>query len=188
VTEHAAEAVLPQGVALERRGRRRRSAVPAVIAALVLVSAVVLAFVVSRFTVSPNFQALGEALQPPRLHGGHPLGTDALGADLLSRLASGLRTSLVIGLLSVFFGGVLGITIGTLSGYASGRVDEVIMRVADVQLAIPAVLLAMTLVSILRPSTDTVILVLSLYVWVVFARVARAQVLAFRRTDVVIAM
>jgi len=143
------------------------------------------ALVAPTFLVDPTLQTLGAAMKPPSFHGGHLLGTDSLGEDELSRLATGLRTTLEVAFVSVTIGGTFGTLVGTLSGYVSGVVDEIVMRLADVQLSIPAVLLAITLVSALHPSLHTVILVLSLYIWVVFARVARAQVLAIRNTDLI---
>jgi peptide/nickel transport system permease protein len=162
-----------------------RSRVGVFIAGGMLAALALTAIIAPYFLQSPTFQTLGDALKGPSLHGGHLLGTDGLGQDELSRLATGLRTSLTVALASVVIGGIVGTAVGMICGYFSGLLDELVMRLADMQLAIPAVLLAITLVSALHPSTSTVIIVLSLYVWVIFARVARAQVLAFRSTDVV---
>jgi len=162
-----------------------RSKVGVFIAGGMLAALALTAIIAPYFLQSPTFQTLGDALKGPSLHGGHLLGTDGLGQDELSRLATGLRTSLTVALASVLIGGIVGTAVGMICGYFSGLLDELVMRLADMQLAIPAVLLAITLVSALHPSTSTVIIVLSLYVWVIFARVARAQVLAFRSTDVV---
>jgi peptide/nickel transport system permease protein len=169
----------------QTHGFARRGTIGVVVFATLLAGTALFALIAPYFLVSPTVQTLGDALKPPSLHGGHLLGTDGLGEDELSRLATGLRTSLVVALASVLIGGAIGTAVGTISGYYSGLVDELVMRIADVQLSIPAVLLAITLVSALHPSTLTVIVVLSLYAWVIFARVARAQVLAFRTTDVV---
>lgn len=170
------------------RGRRFGSGrVGVYVVGGVLAALVLSAIVAPMFLVDPTLQTLGAAMKPPSFRGGHLLGTDSLGEDELSRLATGLRTTLEVAFVSVVIGGTFGTLVGTISGYASGLADEVVMRLADVQLSIPAVLLAITLVSALHPSLHTVILVLSLYIWVVFARVARAQVLAIRNTDLIAA-
>jgi peptide/nickel transport system permease protein len=167
--------------------RRKTRRWGTIVAGAVFAALVLGALIAPFFLADPTLQTLGAAMKAPSLHGGHLLGTDSLGEDELSRLMTGLRTTLEVAFVSVVIGGTFGTLVGTISGYVSGVVDEIVMRLADVQLSIPAVLLAITLVSALHPSVHTVILVLSLYIWVVFGRVARAQVLAIRNTDLIAA-
>lgn len=124
-------------------------------------------------------------LKPPSVQSGHLLGTDEVGRDILSRLLYGGRVSLVVGLSTIVLGGVGGSVLGVLAGYAGGRADSLIMRVVDVQLAFPSLLLAIAILAVLGSSVTNVILVLSLASWATFCRVARAQTLAFRRAEFV---
>lgn len=134
---------------------------------------------------SPETQVLTERLDPPSWLGGehgHLLGSDQLGRDLLSRVIYGSRVSLVVGVAGVLLAGTLGVTLGLLAGYFGGYWDRVIMRVTDVQQAIPALVLAIAVVAILRPSLVNLIVVLAVTTWVAFARVVRSEVLALRET------
>jgi peptide/nickel transport system permease protein len=169
-----------------RLGRPRYSALT-IAAGCALGLLIAFTFIAPLLLTDPVTQNLADSLKAPGLHGGHLLGTDQLGRDQLSRLASGLRTSLLVCSLSVAIAAVSGTFVGVLSGYRGGWLDDLVGRIADTQLAIPAVLLAMTLVSVLHPSGRTVVIVLSLYGWVIFARVARAQVLAFKTTEIIAA-
>ena len=121
-------------------------------------------------------------LKPPAwLEGGlrqHFLGTDNVGRDITSRIIFGARVSLFVGLATVLIGGVLGTTLGVLAGYFRGRLETAIMRLVDIQLAFPSILLAVAIMAILGPSVRNVILVLSLSTWASFCRVARGQTLA----------
>jgi len=122
-------------------------------------------------------------LRPPA--GGGPsgkflLGGDQLGRDILSRIIYGARISLTIGVTAVLLSGSLGVLLGLLAGYYGGRADEVIMRLADIQLAIPTILLAIALVGVLGPSLRNLILVLGVTGWVIYARTMRGVVLSLR--------
>jgi peptide/nickel transport system permease protein len=134
-------------------------------------------------------QNLGQRLKPPGFHDDagkvYTLGTDQLGRDLLPRLIYGARVSLLVGLSSVTVGGGIGLVLGLISGFYGGKVDAFIMRVADVQLAFPFLLLALALVSILGPSLFNVILVLSLTSWISYAKVIRGAVLSVRNREFV---
>src|SRR5207247_8965602 len=127
-------------------------------------------------------------LPPAWLAGGgaeHLLGTDQLGRDILSRIIHGSRVSLLIGLLSVLLSLPVGVCLGLLAGYFTGRLDDITMRIADVQLAFPFILLAITIAGVLGPSLRNVILILAVGGWVIYARLTRGQVLSLRAKEVI---
>ena len=101
------------------------------------------------------------------------LGTDQVGRDLLAQVLQGARISMLVGLATVVIAGVVGLVIGVFAGYYGGWIDTVAMRIADIQLAFPSILLAILIAGVLGPSITNVILTLSLTRWVTFARVAR---------------
>jgi len=115
----------------------------------------------------------------------HVLGTDHLGRDLLSRLAYGARVSLLVGVSAVTVSGVVGVSLGLVAGYYGGHVDDVIMRLADFELAFPFILLAIAILAVLGPGLSKVILVLGLTGWAQYCRLTRAQVLGLRETEFV---
>jgi peptide/nickel transport system permease protein len=135
----------------------------------------------------PNEQEITLRLKPPGwMEGGnasYPLGTDQLGRDILSRVIHGARISLIVALSALAISGTIGVTIGLLAGYYGGRLDDWIMRIADVQLSIPYVLLAIAIIVVIGTSTQNVVLVLALYGWVVYARLARGQTLSLRERE-----
>jgi peptide/nickel transport system permease protein len=115
----------------------------------------------------------------------HLFGTDHLGRDVLSRLAYGARISLTVGLSAVAVSGAFGVTLGLMAGYYGGWADDVIMRLADFELAFPFILLAVAVLAVLGPGLTKVILVLGLTGWAQYCRLARAQVLGLRETEFV---
>ncbi len=134
----------------------------------------------------PGQQNLVARLLPPGwAEGGdweYPLGTDGLGRDVLSRLIYGARVSLLVGVAVVAFAGIIGVTLGVLAGYRGGRTDRIIMRTVDTQIAFPGLLIAILLASLIGPSVRTVILVLAVNGWMIYARMARGVVLSVKET------
>lgn len=117
--------------------------------------------------------------------GAHPLGTDEVGRDILSRLINGSRITLLVATTAVVLGGVAGTILGILAGYKGGLIDRVLMRLVDIQLAVPLMLLALLVVAALGPSLQNVVLVLALTSWIRYARIIRAQVLSLREREFV---
>jgi peptide/nickel transport system permease protein len=113
----------------------------------------------------------------------HLLGTDHLGRDVLSRTIFGTRVSLIVGFAAVAVGGLVGGVLGLLAGFRGGWIDEVVMTVADAQLAFPFILLAIGIIAVLGPSFPNLIVVVGLSGWVTYARVLRSQVLSLRRRE-----
>lgn len=138
----------------------------------------------------PNEQNLMLRLKPPfwfpNSVSGYILGTDDLGRDLLSRIIYGSRVSMLVGVLSVILSGFIGVVIGLLSGYFNA-VDKIAMRIADIQLAFPSILLALAIVAVIGGSLTNVILVIGITGWVSYARVVRSEVLSLKTVDFVIA-
>jgi peptide/nickel transport system permease protein len=113
------------------------------------------------------------------------LGTDSLGRDILSRIIYGSRVSLTVGFAAVALSGTIGVILGLISGYSGGLVDDIIMRIADIWMAFPFLILAILFLSVLGPGLDKLIAVLALGGWVGYARVTRGQVLAVREEEYV---
>lgn len=137
----------------------------------------------------PADQNLADRLIPPFwVEGGsteHILGTDNLGRDVLSRMIYGARISLTVGVTVVVIAGSVGVTAGLFAGYRGGKTDTVIMRIVDTQVAFPGLLLALIILAVIGASVGTVILVLSLNGWMVYARVTRGAVLSVKEHEYV---
>jgi len=113
------------------------------------------------------------------------LGSDELGRDVLSRIIWGARISLIIGIAAMLVTLTIGVTIGLMSGFFGGTIDFCLMRVTDMMLAFPTLLLAMAFVTVLRPSLSTILLVIGLVSWTSIARVVRAETLSLSQRDFV---
>jgi len=138
---------------------------------------------------NPEVGTLGDRFHPPAWQQGgtreHLLGTDHLGRDVLSRLIFGARVSLVVGFMAVIFAGILGTVLGILSGYLGGWVDQVIMRITDAWLALPALTFAIFLAAIVGPSAMNIVIILAAVYWTRYARVIRGEVLSLKERDFV---
>lgn len=137
----------------------------------------------------PNAQNLAARLRPPAwLERGtweYPLGTDQLGRDLLSRIVMGARVSLLVGLTTALVGMILGSTIGIIAGFFGGSVERIIMRLADIQLSFPYILLTLAVIAVFGSSLLNVVLVLGIASWPAYARIARGNTLSVKRRDFV---
>ena len=172
---------------LGRLATRRTALFGLAVVVIVLVTAVAAPWL-SPF--DPIEQDLGDLrLKAPgfRDAGGrvHPLGTDHLGRDLLARVIYGARPALMVGFAAVVISGLIGMAAGLVSGYFGGRVDDALMRLADIQLAFPFILLAIAVIGVLGPSLTTIIAVIGVSSWVVYARIVRSAVLSLREREFV---
>lgn len=162
---------------------------PAIIVGIVII-AVLLILSIGAPYISPHNPSqinLTDRLLPPFwMEGGsstYPLGTDAVGRDILSWIIWGTRTSFLLSVLLVFISATIGTILGIVSGYLGGRVDTVIMRAVDFTMALPIILLALMLAVILGPAILTVSLVICLHLWAGFARMARGETLRVKSSD-----
>lgn len=153
---------------------------PVWVAGLLLVLAVL--FV--QGLADPAHIDLGQRLRAPDAQ--HWLGTDQLGRDLLGRILQGAALTFAVALVSVCLSGVLGITVGMLAGYVGGWLDTLLMRLVDMQLALPGLLLALLVAAVLGPGLGNLVWVLVLTGWTGFARVIRAQVMQLRGMEFIL--
>jgi peptide/nickel transport system permease protein len=149
----------------------------AIVASLLLVAA----FAPWLATYSPTAQILTDRLQPPSA--AHWLGTDELGRDIYSRIVFGARLTLYIVGLVVIMVGPVGLLVGTVAGYVGGWLDTVLMRITDIFLAFPRLILALAFVAALGPGIGNAIIAISITAWPPYARIARAETLTVRNSD-----
>ena len=140
----------------------------------------------------PIAQDVEKRLIPPMWQEGadpqYLLGTDHLGRDIVSRLIYGARISIVVSVSAVALSAILGTLIGLFSGFYGGKVDSFFMRIADVQLAFPFILLAIAIIAVLGPSLENIIIVMGITGWVIYARVVRAEVLSLREKEFIMSV
>ena len=129
----------------------------------------------------PLYTNVQVRLQPPCSE--HPLGTDDLGRDMLSRIIFGARVSLTVGFLATLMGGTVGILYGIIQGYFGGKIDALMGRLVDIQLAFPGILLAIALIAILGMGTDSVIVAISIFAIPSFSRIARGGTLNVKKLE-----
>ncbi len=166
---------------------KRKTALAGAIIILIVVVSAILAPVFSPY--DPNESDLNKRLLPPSWDdegsSEHLLGTDHLGRDILSRIIYGTRISLLVGIITVLLSGIFGTVLGLLGGYYRGFLDSFLMRLTEVQLAFPFILLALAIMSVLGPGLRNVILVLSITGWVMYSRLVRGEVLLLRELEYV---
>jgi peptide/nickel transport system permease protein len=177
---------IPNGIARLRATTRKIPLLPTAIIALFVIFAV-LAPLLSPY--DPTQIQLTQKLKPPTFMAGgstaHLLGTDNLGRDVLSRVIWGARVSLGVTAAVVVLSSLVGLLIGLAAGYKGGRLDDVLMRVADGSIAFPAILIALLFAVSLGPGVTTVILALSVLSWANYARIVRGEVLRLRHLEFV---
>jgi len=179
------------GSLLRRRIFGNTGLVAGALVLLIIVLAALFADVIS--PGDPFDQVLDRKLIPPIWHDvpkatwDHPLGTDALGRDYLTRLLHGARISLLIGFAAMFISGVIGTTLGVLAGYFGGRVDMVVNFILTTRLSLPVILVALAVVSLVGSSLAVVVWVLGLLLWDRFAVVMRSATLQIRNLEFVAA-
>lgn len=166
--------------------KRKTALIGAIIVLIVIVSAILAPFIAP---YDPNSSDLSKRLRPPSWSEEgtreHLLGTDHLGRDILSRIIYGTRISLLVGIITVLISGVFGTVLGLLGGYYRGLIDSVLMRLTEIQLAFPFILLALAIMAVLGPGLKNVILVLSITGWVMYTRLVRGEVLLIRELEYV---
>lgn len=164
--------------------RRNRLAMTGLVIVTLLVFVAVTAPLIA--THSPYAQDLGQRLQPPSLS--HLLGTDELGRDLFSRLLYGGRVTLGIVVLIVILVVPVGLAVGTFAGYHGGWIDRMFMRITNIFLAFPRLVLALAFVAAIRPGITSAVIAIALTTWPSFALLARSETLAIRNSDFIAAV
>ena len=136
---------------------------------------------------SPRVGIVSQRLTPPAWSSegsaNHLLGTDQQGRDILSRIIHGARGSLLVSAVTLLIGGTVGVTLGLLADWYGGWIDEIIMRMVDILLALPLILVALVLVASLGQSLFIILVVLAIWIWPRFARMIRGEVLRLRTMD-----
>jgi peptide/nickel transport system permease protein len=172
-----------------RLSRIRLEGLPVVPIGILVVLALLAIFANVVAPHNPEIGSLSQRFKPPAWSAGgsteHLLGTDHIGRDVLSRLIFGARVSIVVGFTAVFIAGIVGTALGILSGYLGGWVDQVIMRITDTWLALPALTFAIFLAAIVGPSETNIIIILGSVYWTRYARVIRGEVLSLKERDFV---
>jgi peptide/nickel transport system permease protein len=166
-----------------RRFKRNKLAVGGMIIVLLLFLIAVCASLISPY--DPNDIDRKHILEPPGI--GHPLGTDDLGRDVLSRMIYGSQISLAVGFVAVGIATVIGMILGALSGYYSGWPDRIVMRFIDIMLSIPTFFLILAVIAFIGPSIWNIMIVIGLTSWMGVARLVRAEFLSLKEREFVLA-
>lgn len=172
-----------QTAIIVRQFRRSTTGMIGAVVMLLLICIALAAPVVAPY--SPYTQDFGAAMQPPSRE--HWFGTDDVGRDILSRIIHGARISLRVGLISVAIGGGIGVLLGTIAGFYGRWVDNVIMRMIDVLLAFPGLLLALAVVAVLGPGLFNIMIAVGIGGIPTYARMSRSTTLTIRERDYVLA-
>ena len=190
----------PSGVATDSRkpgleapkilvdlAQRKTAMVAAILLVLVVLVSLLAPWIAPHDPGTIGKMDITNRLKPPFFVPGgsitYPLGTDAMGNDILSRLMYAGRVSLLVAIAAVLVGGIAGVVVGLVAGYIGKWVDDIFMRIVDIQLSMPPLILAIFLMAVVGRGITNVILVLALFSWVGLTRVVRAQVLSLRERD-----
>ncbi len=165
----------------------------AIISSIMILAVILIAIFGPYFTVQNPYNLssldLSDSYKPPAwVDGGDTkffLGTDENGRDILSAIIYGSRISLYIGIVGVILSSFIGIVVGLIAGYFGGRFDSIIMRIADIQLSFPSMLIALFLMGIYGPSVRNILIALTLIGWVSYTRIVRGEVLSVRKKEYV---
>ncbi|MEK4387418.1 ABC transporter permease [Solibacillus sp. FSL W7-1464] len=149
----------------------------------IIIIFIILVGILGPFVVKtdPNAQNILNKLQPPSKE--HWFGTDNFGRDIFSRIVNGTKLTLTVGFLSVFIGGIIGVVIGIVAGYYGGAIDTITMRLMDILLAFPGILLALAIVSVLGGSLINVIIAVGIFSIPAFARIVRGSTLQVKKLE-----
>jgi peptide/nickel transport system permease protein len=156
----------------------------------IILAAIILASLLAPWLAhrDPLQQSLADRLRPPTFvdsSSDYLLGSDHLGRDIFSRILYGVRVSLILGVLAVFVSGLIGVSLGLVSGYYGGVLDNIIMRITDIMLSIPVILLAIAVIAVLGVGFTNLVLVIGLTQWMVYARVVRGETLSLKEKEFV---
>ena len=176
----------PDAIAVVQPGWRRvhLSGLTLVGGSLVLLWVLVALFAPLLAPHDPDSTNLGALLKPP-LTPGHLLGTDQMGRDVLSRIIYGTRVDLSMGLIGVMAPFTIGIALGVISGYVGGKLDTLLMRLVDVALAFPFLVLVLAILAVRGPGLGNYYIALAIVAWVPYARMVRAETLVLKRSEFV---
>lgn len=165
-----------------RLGKNKAAVTGGVLIVFIIIMAFLGPWIITTFTdFRPNQTDLVNKLQGPSA--AHWFGTDSYGRDIFTRVIFGTKLTLYVGFFSVFIGGVIGVVFGIVSGYYGGRIDTIIMRLMDVLLAFPGILLALAIVAVLGGSLTNVIIAVGIFSVPAFARVVRGSTLSVRKLE-----
>lgn len=179
-------AAAPPGLGDRTRAELRRWPLSLKLGVLIL-AVIVLAGVFAPLVApyDPYYQDFAVALQPPSW--AHPFGTDMVGRDVFSRVVHGIRIDMQVGFFTTYVPMIYGVAIGAAAGYFGGRLDAVLMRLLDIAMAFPFLVLIIVILAILGPGVHNIYIAVFLVAWTMYARLARAEMLVERNKDYILA-